>query len=86
MSVCRTCCPTSAGKGNTPVAPRRQAVGRVSSYRQRENNGYSPAEVAPLVGLSEEQASRVFKDIDSKAAVARYLLASPQLMPEIEVA
>lgn len=53
-----------------------------------KNHGYSPADVAPLVGLNEEQAGRVFKDIDSKRAVARYLLASPQLMvpvPEIEV-
>jgi len=48
-----------------------------------KHNGFSPADVAPLVGLSEEQASRVFKDIDSKRAFARYLHASPQLMAEV---
>jgi len=37
--------------------------------------------------LNEERAGRVFKDIDAKRAVARYLLASPQLMaPVPEVA
>lgn len=51
------------------------------------NNGYSAADVAPLAGLSTEQAERVFEDIAGKRETTRYLHTGPQLMdyvPEIE--
>ena len=48
-----------------------------------KNSGYSPVEVAPLVGLTDEQAARVFHDIDMKRAFARYLHAGPQLMAPV---
>lgn len=52
-----------------------------------KNHGYTAAEVAPLVGLTGEQAERVFKDIDSKRSATRYLQSKPVLMepiPEIQ--
>jgi NAD+ synthase len=53
-----------------------------------KNNGYGPADVASLVGLSVEQTERVFKDIDAKRSATRYLHAAPRLMdvvPEFEI-
>jgi NAD+ synthase len=47
-------------------------------------NGYSPAEIAPEIGLTSEQAERVFRDIDAKRRVARYLHAAPVLVHEID--
>lgn len=46
-------------------------------------NGYSPAEVAPEIGLQPEQVERVFRDIDAKRRVARYLHAGPALVQEM---
>lgn len=38
-----------------------------------KNQGVSAAEVAPALGLATEQVERVYRDIDSKRAVAEYL-------------
>jgi NAD+ synthase len=37
----------------------------------------SPAEAAPVVGLTPAQIERVFRDIDSKAVFAEYLHCPP---------
>ncbi len=50
------------------------------------NNGYSAEEVAPSVGLTSEQVSRVFKDIATKRSTTQYLHLPPVLtgdVPEI---
>jgi NAD+ synthase len=46
-------------------------------------NGYSPAEIAPEIKLAPEQVERVFRDIDAKRRVARYLHAPPALLEDI---
>jgi NAD+ synthase len=49
------------------------------------HNHHVPAsEVAPALGLQAEQVARVYRDIESKRRVARYLRAEPQLLGEIE--
>ena len=45
-------------------------------------NGYNPPEIAPEVDLSPEQVQRVFRDIDAKRRVARYLHAPPVLIED----
>jgi len=45
------------------------------------NHGVPAEEVAPAVGLTAEQVARVFKDIEAKRRVTRYL-ASPPLLVE----
>jgi NAD+ synthase len=42
-----------------------------------KNNAISAAELAPLVGLSAEQVERVYRDIDAKRRVAKYLHLPP---------
>jgi NAD+ synthase len=44
--------------------------------------GTAPAEVAPALGLSEEQVLRVYKDIDAKRAT-RHLHAAPLLVDPV---
>lgn len=44
-----------------------------------KSQGLAPSEVAPAVGLSDQQVARVYKDIDAKRQAARYLHASPLL-------
>ncbi|RJQ84705.1 MAG: NAD(+) synthase [Desulfobacteraceae bacterium] len=48
-----------------------------------KNHGYAPAEIAPLVELTPEQAQRVYDDIDTKRATTRYLHLNAQLIEEI---
>ncbi len=48
-----------------------------------KNNGYTPAEIGPGVGLTAAQVERVFRDIEAKRKVAAYLLAAPLLIEEI---
>ena len=48
-----------------------------------KNNGYSPAEVAQGMGLSQEQIQRVFRDIEGKRKAANYLHSPPALVEEI---
>ena len=47
------------------------------------NHGVSAAEVAPAVGLTAEQVTRVFKDIDQKRRTTRYLHARPLLVQPV---
>ena len=47
------------------------------------NNGFTAAAVAPLVGLSIEQVTRVFADIDVKRSSTRYLHAEPKLIEPV---
>jgi NAD+ synthase len=48
-----------------------------------KNHGLAPSEVAPAVGLSDQQVARVYKDIDAKRQAARYLHASPLLVEKV---
>jgi NAD+ synthase len=48
-----------------------------------KNDGYSAADVAREVGLTEQQVERVMKDIDAKRRMATYLHAAPALVEEI---
>lgn len=48
-----------------------------------KTNGYAPAEVAPEIGLSSEQVDRVFRDIDAKRRVARYLHSPASLLESV---
>ena len=47
-----------------------------------KNHGYDPAEIAPETGLSLEQVVRVFRDIEAKRRVARYLHAPAALLED----
>jgi NAD+ synthase len=46
------------------------------------NNGVPAADVAPTLGLTAAQVERVFRDIEGKRRVARYLAMPPQLISE----
>ena len=48
-----------------------------------KDNGLTIAEVASEVGLEPDQVERVFRDIEAKRRVARYLHAAPVLLEEI---
>ena len=48
-----------------------------------KNNGYHAAEVGPAVRLTPQQVEWVFRDIEAKRRVARYLLAPPVLVEAI---
>ena len=48
-----------------------------------KNNGYSPSDIGPSVGLTAAQVERVFRDIDGKRRVANYLHAPPVMIEEI---
>jgi len=48
-----------------------------------KNNGYTPEQIAPSVGISPDQVLSVFKDIDTKRATTRYLHMAPQLVAEV---
>jgi NAD+ synthase len=48
-----------------------------------KTNGYTPAEVAPEIGLSIEQVERVFRDIDAKRRVAHYLHSPASLLETV---
>lgn len=48
-----------------------------------KNNGISPAVVAPVIGLTEEQVNRAFADIDTKRKTTRYLHLKPQLIDNV---
>jgi NAD+ synthase len=45
-----------------------------------KNHGYEPAEIAAEVGLTLEQVSHAFRDIEAKRRVARYLHASASIV------
>jgi NAD+ synthase len=48
-----------------------------------KTNGYIPADIAPELGLSSEQVERVFRDIDAKRRVARYLHSPATLVEQV---
>src|SRR5262245_24139293 len=50
-----------------------------------KNQGLSPADVAPAVGLTTEQTGMVFRDIEAKRRVAHYLHAVPVLVENLHV-
>lgn len=54
--------------------------GKMDMCLYGKNHALTPSEVAPAVGLSEQQVARVYKDIDAKRQVARYLHAFPVLV------
>ena len=45
-----------------------------------KNNGYTASDIGQAIGLTAVQVDRVFRDIDSKRRVARYLNAPPVLV------
>ena len=45
------------------------------------NHGTPAAEVAPVLGLTPDQVERVFRDIEAKRRVSRYLHQAPLLVP-----
>lgn len=45
-----------------------------------KDNGFSPAEIGPVVGLSGDQVERVFHDIEGKRRMAAYLHSPPVLL------
>lgn len=47
------------------------------------NNGVSAEEAAPVVGLTSTQVERIFKDIDAKRRVTRYLHTRPLLVAPV---
>ena len=47
------------------------------------NHGVPAADVAPVLGISTDQVSRVYKDIDAKRKAARYLHQGPLLVEPI---
>ncbi|MBI5891265.1 MAG: NAD(+) synthase [Nitrosomonadales bacterium] len=47
------------------------------------NNGVSAEEAAPVVGITPVQVGRVFRDIEAKRRVARYLHARPLLVAPV---
>ena len=51
-----------------------------------KNHDVPAAEVAPVLGITAEQVSRVYKDIDAKRKAARYLHEGPLLIEPLEAA
>ena len=49
------------------------------------DHGVPPGEAAPVVGITAEQAERVYRDIEAKRRVARYLHAAPLLVDDVPV-
>ncbi|MCP9452163.1 MAG: NAD(+) synthase [Nitrospira sp.] len=49
-----------------------------------KTNGVPPADVAEALGMSEAQVERVYRDIDAKRAVARYLHMEPLLIERLQ--
>jgi NAD+ synthase len=45
------------------------------------NHGTPAAEVAPVLGLTADQVERVYRDIEAKRRVSRYLHQAPLLVP-----
>lgn len=49
-----------------------------------KNNGIAPEQIGELIGLNREETERVYRDIDMKRAMAKYLHATPVLVQEIK--
>jgi len=54
--------------------------GKMDMVLYGKNHGYSAADIAPHVGLSEKQVQVVFRDIESKRHAAAYLHSPPVLV------
>lgn len=48
-----------------------------------KNKGYTPQEVSEIVGLTTEQAQRVYDDIETKRTTTQYLHLQAQLIEEV---
>jgi NAD+ synthase len=48
-----------------------------------KTNGYTPVQIASELGLSPEQVERVYRDIDAKRRVARYLHSPASLVENV---
>jgi NAD+ synthase len=48
-----------------------------------KNNGLQPEEIAPAIGLTTEQVTRVYRVIDSTRSATRYLHRPPMLCEEV---
>ncbi len=48
------------------------------------NHGFTPLEIGQETGLSENQVTRVFQDIQSKRRAAQYLHAPPELVEPLQ--
>jgi NAD+ synthase len=48
-----------------------------------KNNGYSPDQVAEIIGLTFEQTQHVFDEIDKKRKTTRYLHLRPHLVEDV---
>ena len=48
-----------------------------------KNNGLQPQEIAPVIGLTTEQVTRVYRVIDSTRSATRYLHRPPVLCEEV---
>ena len=49
-----------------------------------KNHGIAAAELAPLVNLNAEQVERVYRDIEAKRRVAKYLHTAPLILDTIK--
>jgi NAD+ synthase len=49
------------------------------------DHGVTAQEAAPALGITAEQAERVYRDIEAKRRVARYLHSAPLLVDEVPV-
>lgn len=47
------------------------------------NHGYSAEQLAPVIGVTAQQAANVFKDIEAKRRATRYMHLEPQLVEEV---
>jgi NAD+ synthase len=47
------------------------------------NNGYSAEELAPVIGVTVQQAQNVFRDIEAKRRATRYMHLKPVLVEPV---
>jgi NAD+ synthase len=47
------------------------------------NNGYSAEELAPVIGVTPQQAANVFRDIEAKRKATRYMHLRPVLVEDV---
>jgi NAD+ synthase len=47
------------------------------------NNGYSAEELAPVIGVTPQQATNVFRDIEAKRKATRYMHLKPVLVEDV---
>ena len=47
------------------------------------NHGYPPSELAPVIGVTKEQAENVYRDIEAKRRATRYMHLKPVLVEDV---